>query len=145
MEGAGFGGANGGWTEPSDEVRGTLGVSDTLIKTIQRHTISAGIDLIHQRAVENASNYPADAIISFGGAYTGNNEADWLLGYMSGFEQGAGELADIQGWLVDPYVNDEFRFKPGLTLTVGLRWDPDLAPASVGGRGGGVRCRRRRA
>ena len=135
MEGAYFGGANGGWTEPSDEVRGTMGISDTLIKTIHRHTVSVGIDLIHQRAVEDAANYPADAIIGFGGGYTGSGLADWLLGYMSSFEQGAGELADIQGWMVDPYVNDEFRLRPGLTLTLGLRWDPDFAPVSVGGRG----------
>jgi hypothetical protein len=135
MEGAYFGGANGGWTEPSNEVRTTEGISDTLIKTVHRHTISTGIDLIHQRSVEDAVNYPADAIISFGGGYTGSGVADWLLGYMSSFEQGAGELADIQGWLVDPYVNDEFRVKPGLTLTLGLRWDPDFAPQSVGGRG----------
>ncbi len=135
MEGAYFGGSNGGWTEPSDEVRGTIGFSDTLIKTIKRHTISVGIDLVHQRAVEDASNYPADAIIDFGGGYTGNGVADWLMGYMSNYEQGTGELADIQGWLIDPYVNDEFRLKPGLTLTLGLRWDPDSPPASVGGRG----------
>ncbi len=135
MEGAYFGTANGGWTEPSNEVRGTLGVSDTLIKTIHRHTVSAGIDLIHQRAVENASNYPADTLVDFGSNYTGNGVADWLMGYMSSFTQGSGELADIQGWQVDPYVNDEFRVKPGLTLTLGLRWDPDFAPVSVGGRG----------
>ena len=135
MEGAYFGGSNGGWTEPSNEVRGTIGFSDTLIKTIKRHTISAGIDLVHQRAVENASDYPADAIIDFGGGYTGNGVADWMMGYMCCYEQGAGELADIQGWLIDPYVNDEFRLKPGLTLTIGLRWDPDSPPASVGGRG----------
>jgi hypothetical protein len=57
------------------------------------------------------------------------------LGYMGNFEQGAGELADIQGWQIDPYVNDEFRATPSLTLTLGLRWDPDFAPVSVGGRG----------
>ena len=135
MEGAYFGSANGGWTEPSNEVRGTEGISDTLIKTVQRHTVSVGIDFQHQRAVENAANYPADALISFNGTYTGNGVADWLLGYMNSFEQGAGELADIQGWQVDPYVNDEFRVRPGLTLTLGLRWDPDLAPVSIGGRG----------
>ena len=134
MEGAYFGTANGGWTEPSDEVRGTLGLSDTLIKTFGRHTLSAGIDLIHQRAVET-TQYPQNAIIGFGSNYTGNGTSDWLLGYMSSFEQGAGELSDVQGWLVDPYVNDEFRLKPGLTLTLGLRWDPDLPPAEVGGRG----------
>jgi hypothetical protein len=134
MEGNGFGGGTGGWTEPSNEVRGTLGLSDTLIKTLGRHTISAGIDLIHQRAVET-TQFPQDAIISFGGSYTGTNNADWLLGYMGNFEQGAGELSDVQGYLIDPYVNDEFRLKPGLTLTLGLRWEPDLPPAEVGGRG----------
>ncbi len=134
MEGAYFGGANGGWTEPSQEVRSTMGVSDTLIKTIHRHTLSMGMDLLHQSAVEN-TQYPTTAIISFNGTYTGNGLADWLLGYMNSFEQGAGEIADIKGWLVDPYVNDEFRMLPGLTLTAGIRWDPDLAPTSVGGRG----------
>jgi len=135
MEGAYFGGANGGWTEPSQEVRSTEGISDTLIKTVHRHTLSVGVDLQHQRAVEDAKNYPADAIIGFNGSYTGNGTADWLMGNMASFEQGAGELADIQGWQIDPYVNDEFRVKPGLTLTLGLRWDPDFAPISVGGRG----------
>jgi hypothetical protein len=135
MEGAWFGGSNGGWTEPSNEVRGTIGFSDTLIKTIHRHTISAGIDLVHQRAVENASDYPADAILDFNGPYTGSGIADWMMGYLGSFEQGAGELADIQGWLIDPYVNDDFRLMPGLSLTLGLRWDPDSPAASIGGRG----------
>jgi hypothetical protein len=134
MEGAYFGGANGGWTEPSQEVRRTYGLSDTFIKTVNRHTISAGMDLMHQWAEEN-TQYPTNAIISFGGGYTGQGLADWLLGYMSSFEQGAGEIADIKGWQVDPYLNDEYRVFPGMTLTAGVRWDPDLAPTSVGGRG----------
>lgn len=134
MEGFYVNGFNGGWTEPSQEVRGTIGFSDTFIKTIHRHTISAGIDLLKQSAVEN-TQYPTQPIISFGGGYTGNGMADWLLGYMSGYTQGAGEIADIKGWQVDPYFNDEFRMFPGLTLNLGIRWDPDLAPTSVGGRG----------
>ncbi|MGB7549252.1 MAG: carboxypeptidase-like regulatory domain-containing protein [Terracidiphilus sp.] len=134
MEGAYFGGSNGGWTEPSQEVRSTMGFSDTLIKTIHRHTLSAGMDLQRQSAVEN-TQYPTTAIINFDGTYTGNGLADWLLGYMKSYEQGAGEIADVKGWQIDPYVNDEFRLRPGLTLTAGVRWDPDLAPTSVGGRG----------
>jgi len=66
---------------------------------------------------------------------TSESYRDWLLGYMSSFTQGAGEISDVKGWMVDPYVNDEFRVRPGLTLTLGLRWDPDLAPTSMGGRG----------
>lgn len=134
MEGFYVNGFNGGWTEPSQEVRGTMGFSDTFIKTVHRHTISAGMDLLKQSAVEN-TQYPTQPIISFGGSYTGNGMADWLLGYMSGYTQGAGEIADIKGWQINPYFNDEFRALPGLTLNLGLRWDPDLAPTSVGGRG----------
>jgi len=134
MEGAYFGGSNGGWTEPSQEVRSTIGLSDTLIKTIHKHTLSVGMDLLKQSAVEN-TQYPTTAIVSFGGGYTGNGLADWLLGYMSSFEQGAGEISDVKGWMVDPYFNDEYRVMPGLTLTLGVRYDPDLAPTSEGGRG----------
>ncbi len=135
MEGANFGGANGGWTAPGNEVRSTEGVSDTLIKTVGHHSVSVGIELKKQRAVENASDYPGDAIIGFGGGYTGNGTADWLLGYMSSFEQGAGELSAIREWQIEPYVNDEYRASRDVTLTLGLRWAPDIAPVSVGGRG----------
>ena len=134
MEGANFGGANGGWSESSQEVRGNMGFSDTFIRTIHRHTVSAGIELQRQSGVEN-THYPTDAIIGFGGAYTGNGLADWLLGYMSSFTQGAGEISDVKGWLVNPFINDEFRVIPGLTVTLGVRWDPDIAPTQVGGRG----------
>ena len=131
MEGAYFGGGQGGFTEPSQEVRMTFGFSDTFIHTFGKHTLAAGIDVQRQSAVENTT-FPANAIVSFGGAYTGNGLADWLLGYMGSFEQGAGEIADVKGWLVDPYVNDEFRALPNLTFNLGVRWDPDLAPSAQG-------------
>ena len=131
MEGANFGGAIGGWTEPSQEVRSTFGFSDTFMMTLGHHTLAAGIDVQRQSAVEN-TQYPINPIIGFGGGYTGSGPADWLLGYMSSYYQGAGEIADIKGWLIDPYLNDEFRILPNLTLNAGVRWDPDLAPSTQG-------------
>ena len=136
MEGftVGGNGFNGGWTEPSQEDRNTYGVSDIIIKTLNRHTISTGFNLQHQFA-EEYTQYPTQPIITFNGQYTGSGLADFLLGYMSQYEQGAGEIADISGWQVGPFVQDEFRLRPNLTLNVGLRWDPNLAPTSAGGRG----------
>lgn len=131
MEGAGFGGASGGYTEPSQEVRTTFGFSDTFLATLGRHTVAIGADVQRQSAVEN-TQFPGEPNISFGSAYTGNGQADWLLGYMSGYYQGAGEIADVKGWLVDPYINDEFRVLPNLTVIAGVRWDPDLAPSAQG-------------
>jgi hypothetical protein len=136
MEGfsVGGGGFNGGWTEPSQEVRTTYGLYDNFSKTIGNHVLSFGMNLQHQYAAEN-TQYPTTPIVGFGGQYTGNGLADWLLGYMSSYTQGAGEIAVVSGWQPGFYGQDQFRIRPDLTITAGLRWDPNIAPAVAGGRG----------
>lgn len=136
MEGFSVGGNgfNGGWTEPSQEVRKTYGFTDTFSATLNRHTLSAGVNLQHQYA-EEYTQYPTQPIVGFNGHYTGSGLADFLLGYMSSYEQGAGEIADVAGWQVGPYFQDDWRLRPNLTVNLGLRWDPNFAPTSAGGRG----------
>ncbi len=128
------GGFNGGWTEPSQEVRNTYGFTDTLSKSIRRHTLSAGANLMHQFA-EEFTQYPTTPIVTFNGQYTGNGLADFLLGYMSGYMQGAGEIADVAGYQFAPYFQDDWKMRPNLTFNIGVRWDPNTAPTSAGGRG----------
>ncbi|MHB1022686.1 MAG: TonB-dependent receptor [Acidobacteriaceae bacterium] len=127
-------GFSSGWTEPSQEVRTTWGLSDDLTKTIGNHTLSFGINAWHQYAQE-ISQYPTQPIISFYGSYTGEGLADWLLGYAGGFTQGAGEIANVRGWQLGLFAQDQYRIRPNLTLTAGLRWDPNLPPSVAGGRG----------
>jgi hypothetical protein len=136
MEGfsVGNGGFNGGWTEPSQEVRTTFGLYDNFSKTIGNHVLSFGMNLQHQYAAEN-TQYPTTPIVGFNGQYTGNGLADWLLGYMQSYTQGAGEIAVVSGWQPGFYGQDQFRVRPNLTLTLGLRWDPNIVPAVAGGRG----------
>jgi hypothetical protein len=122
------------WDEPVAERRSTWGLSDQFTKTIKNHTLSAGVDLHKQFAQEN-TDYPTTPIITFNGQYTGFGLADFLLGYVSTYEQGAGEIASVKGWQVGFYGQDQYRIKPNLTITAGLRWDPNLPPASTGGRG----------
>ena len=127
-------GVNSGWGYFMDERRSTWGISDQVTKTIKNHTISAGVDLHRQFAEEN-TDYPVAPIIDFGGAYTGSGLADFLLGDADRYEQGGGEIADILGWQVGFFAQEQYRLKPNLTLTAGLRLDPNLPPTSVGGRG----------
>jgi hypothetical protein len=136
MEGfsVGDGGFNGGWTEPSQEVRTTYGLYDNFSHTFGKHVLSVGMNLQHQYAAEN-TQYPTTPIIGFNGQYTGNGLADWLLGYMQSYTQGAGEIAVVSGWQYGFYGQDQFRVRPDLTITAGLRWDPNTAPAVAGGRG----------
>ena len=132
--GGGGAGFNGGWTEPSQEVRKTYGVYDDFTKTFGKHVVSVGMNLQHQYAAEG-TQFPTTPILSFNGQYTGNGLADWLLGYLQSYEQGAGEIAVVRGWQPGFYGQDQFRIRPNLTITAGLRWDPNTTPAVAGGRG----------
>jgi len=122
------------WDEPVAERRSTWGLTDQFTKTIKKHTISAGVDLHKQFAQEN-TDYPTTPIITFNGQYTGFGLADFLLGDVSAYEQGAGEIASVKGWQLGLYGQDQYRIKPNITITAGLRWDPNLPPSSTGGRG----------
>ena len=75
-------GFESGWDEPSAEVRNTLGLTDTLNKILGKHSITAGIDLLHQHAVENTA-YPTQPLIGFGRSGTGGGH-EFLYRRISG-------------------------------------------------------------
>jgi hypothetical protein len=126
-------GFNVGYYEPSSEGRTTYGFYDDLTQTLKNHTLSFGADVQHQYAREQ-TQYPTEPAISFNGQYTGVGLADFLLGDLSSMFQGAGEVSDIAGWQPGFFVQDEYRARPNLTVTAGLRWDPNLPPQIADGR-----------
>jgi hypothetical protein len=127
------------WYEPTGERRTTYGLSDALTKTIGNHTISAGVDIQHQFAQEN-TDYPAAPIVNFDSSWTGYGMADFLTGNLHSYMQGGGEIASVKGWMLGIYGQDQYRVKPNLTITAGLRWDPNTPPTTTGGRGASFRA-----
>jgi hypothetical protein len=132
--GLGSGGFWSNWTEPTGERRYTYGLSDAFTKTIKNHTLSAGADIIHIFAQEN-TDYPATVNAQTGGTWTGSGFADWISGNWDSFTQGGGEISSLKGWMLGAYAQDQYRIKPNLTVTAGLRWDPNTPPTVTGGRG----------
>jgi hypothetical protein len=120
--------------EPSTEGRTTLGFYDNLTYTSGKHTFSFGADVQHQYALEQ-TQYPTEPEIGFSGQYTGVGLADYLVGDLDYIYQGAGEVSDIAGWQPGFYGQDQYRIRPNLTLTAGLRLDPNLPPRIADGRG----------
>lgn len=127
----GFSASNSGFT---GERRNSFGFNEGFTKTLGNHTLTAGGDLWHQWARE-LTTYPSNAIPTFSGYYTGLGLADYLLGKVGTYLQGAGELAEVSGNLFGLFAQDQYRLTPNLTVTAGLRWDPNLMPNAKDGRG----------
>jgi hypothetical protein len=121
---------------PAQEVRYTYGLYDTFTKSLGRHTLSAGTNLQHEIAV-NIGAYPGYPNMTFNGQYTGLGLADFLLGDLHSYTQGAGQLANTHGWKLGLFVQDEYRLRAGLTLSAGLRWEPNIPPPEAHGLGVG--------
>ncbi|WP_263356080.1 TonB-dependent receptor [Acidicapsa ligni] len=129
--GLGFNAFNG---SPNDTRRRYWWFTDTVTKVIGKHTITAGADIMHRYGYElyGGSQNPA---VTFNGQYTGFPLSDFLLGYTSSFGQGAGESGSESGWMTGFYAQDQFKPLPNVTLTAGLRWDPNFPLAVKNGRG----------
>ncbi|MGB6725591.1 MAG: carboxypeptidase regulatory-like domain-containing protein, partial [Terracidiphilus sp.] len=127
------GGFESGWYEPSQEERTTYGLYDNFSKTFGRHTIQAGMNLQHQFA-EEFTQYPTEPELDWNGSYTGSGLADYLVGDLYKFTQGAGEVAPVSGWQPGFYGQDLFRFRHNINFTLGLRWDPNVPPQVTAGR-----------
>jgi hypothetical protein len=117
---------------PNVNPRTTWWLSDNAIKTVGAHTIQFGGDFAHQYS-NNLTTWPAAMSIQFSGQYTGYANADFLLGDASSFYQGASQYTAVVGVQLGLYAQDQYHVNKRLTVTAGLRWDPDFAPAALDG------------
>jgi hypothetical protein len=109
-------------------------LGDVLTKSAGKHTLVAGVDIFHRHYYEfNGSS--VNPTLDFNGSYTGFILSDFLLGYSTGISQGSGEVGATSGWMLGLYLQDEYKLLPTVTLSAGLRWDPNLSPSIAGDRG----------
>jgi hypothetical protein len=117
--------------------RWTYGFSDSISISKGKHLIVAGVDVLRQYWYEN-TDWLALPIIGWGGGdvgqFTGSSFADFLIGDVGSYTQGGGESNEIHAWMVAPYVADQIKVKPNLTVSLGLRYEPWQAPVVTGGR-----------
>ena len=127
MEGfsVGNGGFNGGWTEPSQEVRTTYGLYDNFSKTLGEGCSFGGYELAApiRRGEHPVSDDPHRGLQRT--VHRQWNSPYRPAGYMQSYTQGAGEIAVVSGWQYGFYGQDQFRVRSDLTITAGLRWDPE--------------------
>jgi len=120
-------------------------LSETFTKTFGRHTFSAGGDIFNRHHTES-SLFIESPIINFDGDHDSYTSAvsgktynvpfaDFLLGKTQSITQGAGEQNTTSQWMLGVYAQDQYKLRPNLTATLGLRWDPNTPAHVAGGRG----------
>ena len=88
-----------------------------------KHLIRAGLN-----AVRHHETFPeifiGNGLYIFDGTFTGYSMADMLIGIPSGFQLSP-ELFDPQfrQWEIMPWIQDDWRITPKLTLNLGLRYE----------------------
>jgi hypothetical protein len=99
---------------------------DTFTMTRGAHTMHAGFQFERYRNnyIPATSNDGAAGQIGFTGQYTGNAEADFLLGLPAYIAYGQGFAGTVgqRNNAIGAFFQDDWRVTPRLTVNLGLRW-----------------------
>ncbi|MBC7928846.1 MAG: TonB-dependent receptor [Bryobacteraceae bacterium] len=102
---------------------------DTLTYIKGRHTVKAGFDFRRFHYSEANGGTASRGIFNYGGVYSGNGFADYLLGFPN---NGTRSYPTNQFGLTDKqfhyFVQDDFKVTPNLTLNIGLRYEWNTIP-----------------
>lgn len=123
-------------------VRNTYDVRDDTSWTHGTHTFTFGGSFerdqsnIRNTDLENGSwtfttdsAHPAGSVVNSAQA-----AANFVLGHMRSFSQTSGDYSDSRQNVVGLYFQDQWKVVPRLTLTMGLRWEPQGVMKEIYGR-----------
>jgi len=104
--------------------RNTFSYTDDLRWTHGRHSFSFGGNFERdQMNMVNQSGLPGS--FSFTGDTTGSALGDFLLGQLRTFQQSNGQHLKDRLWILNGYAEDSWRATNRLTLSYGIRYEPE--------------------
>jgi hypothetical protein len=136
-----------GTCAPSHFNVNTFAVSDDVNLVRGKHQIVFGGE--YARSQFNASNhYEMNGAFTFTGVFSqkgpaqkssGGNGADanldFLTGSLQAFEQSKAQGNSLRAPIPSLYIQDKYQATPRLTLTAGVRWEPEYMPTDYFHRG----------
>ncbi|MFB3829633.1 MAG: carboxypeptidase regulatory-like domain-containing protein [Bryobacteraceae bacterium] len=102
-----------------------LQFADTATYIRGRHEFKFGGEILRS-ANDIKNHFRTMGLFTFNGSISGNAMADFVLGDVYQFWQGGGEYKSLFGTRWGFFGQDTIRATSNLTLTAGLRWDPQF-------------------
>ncbi len=103
-------------------IQNTFQAVDNFSKVVGTHTLIFGGESHYDQLTEYHVN-KADGGFNFNGNETGSDFADFLLGAPTTYTQGISLNSYNRSRYYGLFAQDDWRAKPGLTLSYGLRWE----------------------
>jgi hypothetical protein len=113
---------------PQPRIDNTYQFADNFTKVWGRHTFKAGAT-IERIEVNNPFYNNLSGTFSYAGSgifSSGNAGADFLLGVPDSYAQGSGSVVYGRGGEYYSYLQDQWKVKSNLTLTLGTGWDLEI-------------------
>jgi hypothetical protein len=100
-----------------------LQFQDTLSWQAGSHSLRFGAELDRRNYGNDQASNPRGTFV-FDGSYSGSALGDFLLGYVKRANiNSTPTTVDLNSWWQAYFFNDEWKIKPNLTLTLGVRYD----------------------
>jgi hypothetical protein len=116
----------GGGTENDSSLRTFSSSLNTDVSlTRGAHQIAAGGSLMFWDS-NSLGNVFSAGVFTFSGNHTGFGPADFLLGRLTTFRQASPNFNRVKKYLPALYLNDSWKATRRLSLSYGVRWEPDL-------------------
>ena len=114
-------------------IRNTYGIRNQLVWSHGKHTFSFGGDFEHDQSnirntdLENGS-------WTFTDDTSGLSLANFVMGHLRSFSQTSGDYSDSRENVIGLFAEDNWNVRPRLSLTLGLRWEPQGVMKEIYGR-----------
>ena len=115
---------------PNSYRENTLQWSNDLGMVLGNHQLNIGGLWMFGRT-DHESYGNSVGLFRFNGAVTGLPMADFLLGRSNSWEQGATNFTYGRSKVAGIYLQDSWQTRPNLTLSLGVRWEPNIVPEYV--------------
>ncbi len=122
----------------------TLSIEDDVTWVHGKHQVMFGGEWV-QNQLNIGNVYEGNGNFSFNGQYSGSGpnggstigdqSLDFLMGTLSAFQQSKQSQNALRGPIPSLYLQDTYHASPKLTLTGGVRWNPNFMPHDYFNRG----------